>query len=208
MKRNQLTDPLYYRNRLEEFIRERHPRLIHAYKLIGTRSNLAAQTYKEAIESGESPLAASARADTVLYEDLIFSRFDTLRCILATEFPMIPAHRQRSLALTLETYCEDVFARYNLDDGMVARSEYNHLIVELTKHTSNLFSTKQHLHATAGTPGKPTIKITTVTTEKTLLNNEKNVYRGADRTRSVFLQTKTNPQPEDRSPSPIPTEQP
>ena len=74
MKRNQLTDPLYYRNRLEEFIRERHPRLIHAYKLIGTRSNLAAQTYKEAIESGESPLAASARADTVLYEDLIFSR--------------------------------------------------------------------------------------------------------------------------------------
>jgi len=45
---------------------------------------------------------------------------------------MIPAHRQRSLALTLETYCEDVFARYNLDDGMVARSEYNHLIVELT----------------------------------------------------------------------------
>ena len=76
MKRNQLTDPLYYRNRLEEFIRERHPRLIHAYKLIGTRSNLAAQTYKEAIESGESPLAASARADTVLYEDLIFSRFD------------------------------------------------------------------------------------------------------------------------------------
>ena len=132
MKRNQLTDPLYYRNRLEEFIRERHPRLIHAYKLIGTRSNLAAQTYKEAIESGESPLAASARADTVLYEDLIFSRFDTLRCILATEFPMIPAHRQRSLALTLETYCEDVFARYNLDDGMVARSEYNHLIVELT----------------------------------------------------------------------------
>ena len=132
MKRNQLTDPLYYRNRLEEFIRERPPRLIHAYKLIGTRSNLAAQTYKEAIESGESPLAASARADTVLYEDLIFSRFDTLRCILATEFPMIPAHRQRSLALTLETYCEDVFARYNLDDGMVARSEYNHLIVELT----------------------------------------------------------------------------
>lgn len=131
MTKSQLSDPLYHRNRLKEFLRERHPRLVQSRRLIDIRSEQAAKTYQTAIDKGESPLAASAKADTILYEGLIFSRFDTLRCILATEFPMVRPKQQRTLALELEPYCEPVFAHYNLDDGLVARSEYNHLIVEL-----------------------------------------------------------------------------
>ena len=131
MTKSQLTDPLYHRKRLAEFIRERHPRLVQARRLIDTRSEQAAETYQAAIKTGETPLTALAKADAILFEGLIFSRFDTLRCVLATEFPMVPPGQQRPLALELEPHCEDVFARYNLDDGLVARSEYNHLIVEL-----------------------------------------------------------------------------
>ncbi|MCD7795702.1 MAG: DUF1896 domain-containing protein [Alistipes sp.] len=139
MKTNQAADPFYYQKRLKEFIWERHPRLIQAHKFIDMRSIQAAQIYRTAIEAGESPLTASARADTVLYEGLIFSRFDTLRCILATEFPQVPTGQQRQLALLLESYCDDVFARYNLDDGLVARSEYNHLIVDLIETLRTYF---------------------------------------------------------------------
>lgn len=131
MKRSQLSDPFYYRKRLEEFIRERHPQLVQARRLIDTRSLQAAQTYQDTIDAGKNPVEALACADSILFEGLIFSRFDTIRCILATEFPQVKAEQQRPLALKLESYCQDVFARYNLDDGLVSRSEYNHLIVDL-----------------------------------------------------------------------------
>lgn len=77
----------YYRRRLEKFLRERHPRLADDRELIHRRSTQAAGEYNRSIEQGESPLLASCRADEKLYGGLIFSRFDTLRCILATEYP-------------------------------------------------------------------------------------------------------------------------
>lgn len=98
---------------------------------MAARCQLAEQSYRQSIESGSNPIIALTRADTVLYEGLIFSRFDTLRCILATEFPAIPQRQQRSMALKLMTVCKDIFAKYNLDDGLIQRSEYNHLIMEL-----------------------------------------------------------------------------
>lgn len=144
----------YYRQRLEEFLRERHPQLTHAHRLLETRSEYAAAAYRAALAAGEGPLTAAARAEAVLYEGLIFSRYDTLRCILSTEFPLIPAAQHRTLALTLQPMCEDVFARYNLDDGLVARSEYNHLIMELI-HTLRTYFEQNDLYTRRrGRPAK------------------------------------------------------
>lgn len=152
--KTQPQDTLYYRRRLEEFLRERHPQLLHAGRLLETRSLRAAETYREAIDKGESPLTASTRAETVLYEGLIFSRYDTLRCILQTEFPLIPAEQYRSLALTLQPLCEEIFLRYNLDDGLVTRSEYNHLIMELTQRLRSYFEQNNLFTRRRGRPTK------------------------------------------------------
>lgn len=152
MKNKHAADSQYFRKRLETFIHERHPRLEHAVRLIDTRSELAAETYWEAIHAGAGPMVAIAKADTVLYEGLIFSRFDTIRCILATEFPLIPPNRQRQIAVELEQSCNEIFEKYNLDDGLVQRSEYNHLIMELITACRSFFDRNPLLLRRMGRP--------------------------------------------------------
>lgn len=152
MKDNPTCDFYYYRKRLTTFIEERHPRLVHAHQLINTRSARAADAFADTLASGGNIFTATARADAILFEGLIFSRFDTLRCILATEYPEIPTSRQRALALELEPHCKEVFERYNLDDGMVNRSEYNHLISELIHAVRAYFAHNHILLRRAGRP--------------------------------------------------------
>lgn len=123
----------HYRRRLEAFLRERHPRLVHAIGLIDGRSRAAAAAYREAIASGEDALRAATRADALLYEGLIFSKFDTIGCLLALDYPVLPEERRRSLALEMEESLADVFNRYNLDDGIYAREEYRRLLAELSE---------------------------------------------------------------------------
>lgn len=158
MKDNPTCDFYYYRKRLTTFIEERHPRLVGARQLIDTRSQRAADAYAETLASGGNIFTAHARADAILYEGLIFSRFDTLCCILTTEYPEIPAKRLRALALELEPHCKDVFEHYNLDDGLVNRSEYNHLISELIEAVRNYYAQNHILLRRTGRPHreKPT----------------------------------------------------
>ena len=47
MKNDHAADTEYYRRRLEAFLQERHPRLVHARQLIETRSRAAASLYPE-----------------------------------------------------------------------------------------------------------------------------------------------------------------
>lgn len=148
MKDTSTCDFYYYRKRLAAFIQERHPRLVHAQHFIDMRSQQAAEAYAEVLASGGNIFTATARADSILYEGLIFSRFDTLCCILATEYPSIPTKRHRTLALELEPHCKEVFERYNLDDSLVNRSEYNHLIAELIDAVRAYFAHHQHAGST------------------------------------------------------------
>ena len=132
MKNDHAADTDYYRRRLEAFLQERHPRLVRACRLIDTRSWAAASLYRESVASGEDALRAATRADALLYEGLIFSKFDTLSCLLSTDYPLIPPDKRRSVALELEERFAGLFDRYNLDDGIYGREEYRHLLAELT----------------------------------------------------------------------------
>lgn len=132
MNNDHVADTDYYRRRLEIFLRERHPRLVHARRLIDSRSRAAASRYRESIASGEDALRAATRADALLYEGLIFSKFDTLSCLLATDYPLVPVDKRRSLALELEERFAGLFGRYNLDDGIYGREEYRHMLTELS----------------------------------------------------------------------------
>ena len=91
MKRIKMSIPVsHFRRRLELFINERHPNLKNAKRLIATRSVQAAQAFSSAVLAGDSETAARTKADALLFEGLLFSKDDTIRCIIATEFPKIP----------------------------------------------------------------------------------------------------------------------
>ena len=132
MKNDHAADTEYYRRRLEAFLQERHPRLVHARQLIETRSRAAASLYRESVAAGEDMLRAATRANALLYEGLIFSKFDTLCCLLSIDYPLVPPEKQRSLAMELEKRFTGIFDRYNLDDGIYGREEYRYLLAELS----------------------------------------------------------------------------
>lgn len=133
MRNDHVADTDYYRQRLEAFLRERHPRLIHARRFIDTRSRAAASLYREAVVAGDNMLRAITRADSLLYEGLIFSKFDTLCCLLSIDYPLVPPEKRRSLAMELEERFSGIFDRYNLDDGIYGREEYKKLLTELSE---------------------------------------------------------------------------
>ena len=132
MKNDHAADTEYYRRRLEAFLQERHPRLVHARQLIETRSRAAASLYRESVAAGEDMLRAATRANALLYEGLIFSKFDTLCCLLSIDYPLGPPEKQRSLAMELEKRFTGIFDRDNLDDGIYGREEYRYLLAELS----------------------------------------------------------------------------
>ena len=140
MKDKIQVDQQYFYERLEQYLKDRHPHLAPVKSFIDMRSRRALKTYRQNILDGLPPLSAKARADEVLYSSLIFSRFDTLRCILATEYPDIPSDKQRSIALEMEVQFENIFRKYKLDDNLIQRREYNHLIAELITAIDVYFS--------------------------------------------------------------------
>lgn len=91
-KRCDIPSRASYMRRLRTFLEERHPTLRCAEDMIRTRSERARFTCLRKLDEGYSSTAARKAADAVLFEGLIFSKFDTVRCILATEFPVVPPH--------------------------------------------------------------------------------------------------------------------
>lgn len=65
----------HFRRRLESFINERHPNLKNAKRLIATRSVQAAQAFSSAVLAGDSETAARTKADALLFEGLLFSKY-------------------------------------------------------------------------------------------------------------------------------------
>lgn len=86
-KENHLPPLSFFRDKLLRFIQERHPGLADATDLIRLRAEKALMAYADASDAGYRPEQAIRQADAILYEGLLFSKFDTIRCILLTEYP-------------------------------------------------------------------------------------------------------------------------
>jgi len=123
----------YFQLRLLTFLKESHPDKIYHRIFIRQRSELAALAYSEAIQNGQNHIEAGELARAELFRGLHFSKYDTLFEILSEEFidtvdeEKIPQYAQELLPL-----CEDVFAKYSLNDGFADTPEYEKLYTELT----------------------------------------------------------------------------
>ena len=77
--KNTVTGELsYFEMTLLLYLKESHPHIAGDKELVQMRADEAAGSYERAIRDGLSVTQALELADTVLYQDLRFSRFDTV----------------------------------------------------------------------------------------------------------------------------------
>ena len=131
--RRKIPDPAYFARRLGAFLREHHPLIEKTEGMVRERSRRAWVSAWDALQSGDSVRTALQKADSVLYKGLLFSGYDTLRCVFAAEFPEVPESERHECVVRLLPLCKETFMRYDLGDGLLASPEYNHLILDLIK---------------------------------------------------------------------------
>jgi hypothetical protein len=115
------------------FLRESHPHLVNDHKFIAARTETALDVYDKSVLSGDNPLEAVEQANTVLFEGLYFSNYDTVKNIFWNEFSKeIPEDEAATRAALLLPECEGIFSKYLLSDDFAYEPEYALLYTELT----------------------------------------------------------------------------
>ncbi|WP_276762972.1 DUF1896 family protein [Alistipes sp.] len=92
-------DEKWFRERLRHFLEIRHPPRQFHHVMIERRSRLAFESYAQSVELGVPAASAVRAADKVLFRGLLFSKYDTVHLILATDFPIIPENQRQEIAL-------------------------------------------------------------------------------------------------------------
>lgn len=122
----------YFETALLFYLKESHPHIAGNKAFIRERADSAAEAYEHAIRDGLSVRQALELADTVLYQDLRFSRFDTVFEAVSEWFPEILPEERRDFCLKVLPPAEAVFGKYPIDDRFESSPSYHTLTVELT----------------------------------------------------------------------------
>jgi len=131
MKKKNKQELSYYGLLLLSYLKESHPPKASDNDFITLRSEWTAEAYADAVANGYSQSSAEEIASSILYEGLLFSRYDTLRNVLINEFTIVPAERINTLAMELLAPAEEVFNEYPIDDSFASSPEYPLLYTEL-----------------------------------------------------------------------------
>ncbi|EKU88729.1 DUF1896 family protein [Bacteroides oleiciplenus] len=127
------TELSYYGLYLLNYLKESHPDKAEDAGFVAQRADDAAGVYEQSRREGYPPEGAHELAMASLLKDLHFSKYDTLRDVLATEFEGeiseadIPAAVDKLLPLL-----DNVFSIYSLTDEFAQSSGYDLLYTELT----------------------------------------------------------------------------
>ena len=123
----------YYELSLLSFLQDSHPDKASDIAFIQSRANLASQAYSDGILNGYAHDGATELANEVLYQDLNFSKHDTLINILWNEFSdEVPQSSAREVAIRLQPALESTFSNYSLSDDFAYSPEYESLYTCLT----------------------------------------------------------------------------
>ena len=121
-----------FKSALLFYLRESHPHMADDKAFIRERADSAAEAYEHAIRDGLSIRQALEQADAVLYQDLRFSRFDTVFEAVSEWFPEILPEERRDFCLKVLPPAEAVFGKYPIDDRFESSPACHTLTVELT----------------------------------------------------------------------------
>lgn len=121
-----------FKSALLFYLRESHPHMADDKAFIRERADSAAEAYEHAIRDGLSVRQALEEADAVLYQDLRFSRFDTVFEVVSEWFPEVRPERRTDFCLKVLSPAEAVFGKYSIDDRFESSPACHTLTVELT----------------------------------------------------------------------------
>lgn len=122
----------YFETALLLYLKESHPHIAGDKELVRKRADEAAGSYERAIRDGLSVMQALQLADTVLYQDLRFSRFATVFEVVSEWFPEVRHERRAGFCLKVLPSAETVFSKYPIDDRFESSPSYHTLTIELT----------------------------------------------------------------------------
>lgn len=129
----QQKDLSYFRLRLQELLNNSFPEKAYDEKFIHQRSSWTANAYEGAFRSGNPAEQCDYIAEYVLFENLHFSKFDTIFQVVCNEFDTRMADEElRPFALKMFTVCEASFENYTLTDDFAYGYEFDLLYIELT----------------------------------------------------------------------------
>ncbi len=131
-KEKQAGELSYFATALSAYLRESHPQICNDREFIKTRSDSAAETYERAIRDGNNVAEALELANAVLYQDLRFSRYDTIFEVVSEWFPEVKPRERTAFCLKMLPVCREVFEMYRLTDDFESKPAYTNLLVELT----------------------------------------------------------------------------
>ena len=122
----------YFETTLLLYLKESHPHIAGDKELVRMRADSAAEAYEHAIRDGLSIRQALEQADAVLYQDLRFSRFDTVFEVVSEWFPEVRPEKRAGFCLKVLSPAETVFSKYPIDDRFESSPSYHTFTVELT----------------------------------------------------------------------------
>ena len=131
--KNTVTGELsYFEMTLLLYLKESHPHIAGDKELVQMRADEAAGSYERAIRDGLSVTQALELADTVLYQDVRFSRVDTVFEVVSECFPEVRPEKWTGFCLKVLPPAETVFSKYPIDDRFESSPSYHTLTIELT----------------------------------------------------------------------------
>ena len=125
----------YFRLKLETYLSEHFPEMLGDKPFITARADEALTAHCDAVAQGFSYLEAETMASEVLYQDLHFSKYDTLVSVLENEFEkelLSPLPERLAPMLLKNKAVQSVFNKYELTDDFGATPDYEKLYTELT----------------------------------------------------------------------------
>ena len=131
--KNTVTGELsYFEMTLLLYLKESHPHIAGDKELVQMRADEAAGSYERAIRDGLSVTQALQLAEAVLYQDLRFSKFNTVFEVVSEWFPEVRPEKRADFCLKVLSPAEIVFSKYPIDDRFESSPSYHTLTVELT----------------------------------------------------------------------------
>lgn len=131
-KENRTGELSYFTMALLAYLKESHLLLAGNREFINVRANNAAETYERSVRHGATVTEALELAKTVLYQDLRFSKFDTVFEVVSEWFPEVLPKDRTPFCLKILPLTEVVFQKYSIDDNFETSPSYHTLILELT----------------------------------------------------------------------------
>lgn len=126
-------DEPWFRQRLERFLRERHPHRQIKNTTVSKRSRLAYEVYANRIRDGCPEEIALRNADDQLFRGLLFSAFDTVHLILATDYPELGRRQRYELTIRLLRLFAPLIRQYRLTDDHAGQEAFRKLKQSLRK---------------------------------------------------------------------------